>query len=138
MAAQLALYEPDRRTAPGGTALEGSPQGPPHTPERRRPYAGRVHSGLARVGRTADRRGGVVLCQSCHGREARYGFRAEHDDPQVDRPRTLCFECFRVEMGRRHDATRAIQVQLPLEQRLDAIHKRRRRAQIAARRALGL
>jgi hypothetical protein len=128
MAAQLALYELDRRTAEAGSRL----------PERRRPYREPIRSGVARVGRSSDRRSGTVLCQSCHGREARYGFRAEHADPQLDRPRTLCFECFRLEMGRRQEAARAIQVQLPLEQRLDAIHKRRRHAQIAARRALGL
>jgi hypothetical protein len=132
MAAQLALYELDRRTG------NDTPQARPRTAERRRPYAQRVVSGVARVGRSSDRRAGAVLCQSCHGREARYGFRAEHDDPQLDRPRTLCFECFRLEMGRRQEVARAIQVQLPLEQRLDAIHQRRRRAQIAARRALGL
>lgn len=132
MAAQLALYEPDRRT---NTALEDSSS---HQPERRRPHADRVHAGVARVGRTSDRRAGTVLCQSCHGREARYGFRTQHDDPQVDRPRTLCFECFRLEMGRRHEAQHAVQSELPLAQRLDAIHTRRRRAQIAARRALGL
>jgi hypothetical protein len=132
MAAQLALYEPDRRTH---TALGDAA---PHQLERRRPYAEKVHSGVARVGRSSDRRFGTVLCQSCHGREARYGFRAQHDDPQIDRPRTLCFECFRLEMSRRQEVARAVQVQLPLEQRLEAIHKRRRRAQIAARHALGL
>ncbi len=113
MAAQLALYEPDRRVT----------RKPSQTPELRRP---------------SDRRSGTILCQSCHGREARYGFRTQHDDPQVDRPRTLCFECFRLEVSRRQEAARAVQVQLPLQQRLDAIHRRRRRAQIAARRALGL
>ena len=128
MAAQLALYEPDRRTTPE----------PSHTPERRRPYPVTPHAGVARVGRTRDRRTGTVLCQACHAREARYGFRAAHDDPQVERPRTLCFECFRIEMGRRQEAAHAIQVKLPMEQRLDSIHRRRRRAQIAARRALGL
>ena len=138
MAAQLALYEPDRRTtdtALGDTALGDAV---PHQPERRRPFAEPVHSGVARVGRTSDRRAGTVLCQSCHGREARYGFRSGHDDPQVERPRTLCFECFRLEMGRRHEAAHAVQPELPLAERLDAIHTRRRRAQMAARRALGL
>jgi hypothetical protein len=130
MAAQLALYEPDRRTHTSGDSDS-------HQPERRRPFAEPVHSGVARVGRTSDRRAGTILCQSCHGREARYGFRTQHD-PELDRPRTLCFECFRLEMSRRQEAARAIQVQLPLEQRLDAIHKRSRRAQIAARHALGL
>ena len=79
-----------------------------------------------------------VLCASCRAREARYGFQPDSDDPLVERPRTLCFECFRVEMGRRQDAARAVQPRLPLEETLDALHRRRRRAQIAARRALGL
>jgi len=136
MAAQLALYEPDRRA---NTALEETARGDAgsHRPERRRPYADPVHSGVARVGQARDRRAGTILCQSCHGREARYGFSTPHD-PQIERPRTLCFECFRLEMSRRQEAARAVQVQLPLDQRLDAIHRRRRRAQIAGRRALGL
>ena len=129
MAAQLALYELDRRTTTEA----------PRSPERRRPHAGvAARAGVARVGHTTDRRSGPVLCASCHAREARYGFRTEQDDPQLDRPRTLCFECFRLEMGRRQEAARAVQPQLPLAQRLEEIDRRRRRAQIAARRALGL
>lgn len=80
----------------------------------------------------------VPVCTSCRAREARYGFRSEADDPLVDRPRTLCFECFRVEMARRHESARAVQVRLPLDATLEALSLRRRRAQIAARRALGL
>jgi hypothetical protein len=79
-----------------------------------------------------------VLCAACKASEARYGFRGDADDPQVDRPRTLCFECFRVEIGRRQEAARAVQAQLPLEQTLDTLRRRRRRAQIAARRALAV
>ena len=78
-----------------------------------------------------------MLCAACQAREARYGFRADGDDPQVDRPRTLCFECFRVEIARRQEAAQAVQVRLPLEETLDALSRRRRRAQIAARHALG-
>lgn len=78
------------------------------------------------------------LCASCRAREARYGFQPDRDDPQVERPRTLCFVCFRIELGRRQDAAHAVQARLPLEQTLDALSRRRRRAQIAARRALGL
>lgn len=78
-----------------------------------------------------------VLCASCRAREARYGFRRDSDDPLVERARTLCFECFRVEMGRRQDDARAVQVRLPLDQTLETLSRRRRRAQIAARRALG-
>lgn len=79
-----------------------------------------------------------VLCAGCQGREARYGFRTDNDDPGVERPRTLCFECFRAEIGRRQEAARAIQVRLPLEQTLESLSLRRRRAQIAARRALAV
>jgi len=78
------------------------------------------------------------LCASCRAREARYGFRSTADDPLVERPRTLCFECFRVEAVRRQESARAVQAELPLSETLDALSRRRRRAQIAARRALGL
>ena len=78
------------------------------------------------------------LCAACRAREARYGFRNQHDDPMVERPRTLCFECFRAEMVRRREAARAVQTRLPLDRTLDQLTRRRRRAQIAARRALGL
>lgn len=88
---------------------------------------------------------GQVLCAGCQGREARYGFRDEHDeDPTVERPRTLCFECFRAEIGRRQAVAaqlargwNATQASLPLEQTLESLTRRRRRAQIAARHALG-
>ena len=79
-----------------------------------------------------------LLCASCQAKEARYGFRPKDDDPLLDRPRTLCFECFRVEIRRRQEAASAVQARLPLEQTLDALSLRRRRAQIAARHALGL
>jgi hypothetical protein len=85
------------------------------------------------------------ICAGCRAREARYGFRDEHDDdPTVERPRTLCFECFRVEIGRRQAVAarlargwNATQASLPLEQTLESLTRRRRRAQIAARHALG-
>jgi len=79
-----------------------------------------------------------VLCAACAAREARYGFRGEGDDPHVGRPRTLCFECFRAEIARRQEAAQTVQVRLPLEDTLDALSRRRRRAQIAARRALAV
>jgi len=82
----------------------------------------------------------LVLCAGCQAREARYGFRPDDDDPQVERPRTLCFECFRAEIGRRQEAAQAIQVRLPLapalDQTLESLRRRRGRAQIAARHAL--
>ena len=82
-----------------------------------------------------------ILCAGCRAREARYGFR--DDDPTVERPRTLCFECFRAEIGRRQAVAarlargwNATQASLPLEQTLESLTRRRRRAQIAARHAL--
>ena len=41
------------------------------------------------------------LCAGCRTREARYGFRLDGDVDPLERPRTLCFECFRMELGRR-------------------------------------
>jgi hypothetical protein len=87
----------------------------------------------------------VLLCAGCREKEARYGFRAEDDDPAAERPRTLCFSCFRIEISRRQAvATRlaqgwnAEQAELPLEETLERLTRRRRRAQIAARHALGI
>jgi hypothetical protein len=88
--------------------------------------------------------GHVPVCAGCREKEARYGFRDDHD-PAAARPRTLCFECFRVEIGRRQAVAarmargwNAQQVRLPLEETLKALTLRRRRAQIAARHALEL
>ena len=85
-----------------------------------------------------------VLCAGCRAREARYGFR-DDGDPQTDRPRALCFECFRAEIGRRQAVAarlargwNATQVTLPLEKTLESLNRRRRRALIAARHALEL
>ena len=87
----------------------------------------------------------VPLCAGCREKEARYGFRDAEDDPEMERPRTLCFECFRVEIGRRQAVAaqlargwNAEQARLPLEETLKTLTQRRRRAQIAARHALGL
>lgn len=87
---------------------------------------------------------GRRLCAGCRDKEARYGFR-EGDDPFADRPRTLCFECFRVEIVRRQAVAarlargwNAQQTALPLEERIQALTLKRRRAQIAARHALKL
>ena len=88
-----------------------------------------------------DRR--ASLCSGCRTREARYGFRDENADPTSIRPRTLCFDCFRMEVDWRQDVAaqlargwNAQQVGLPLEATLSALTRRRRRAQIAARHAL--
>lgn len=77
-----------------------------------------------------------VLCAGCRAREARYGFRPDENDPLVERPRTLCFECFRAEIARRREAVQATQVRLPLAHTLESLSRRRRHAQIAARHAL--
>jgi hypothetical protein len=91
------------------------------------------------------RRGATTLCAGCREKEARYGFRDEDDDPVAERPRTLCFGCFRVEISRRQAVAarlargwNAQQVRLPLEETLRSLDRRRRRAQIAARHALGV
>ena len=91
------------------------------------------------------RRRARPVCAGCRAREARYGFR---DDDGLERPRTLCFECFRLEIARRQAvaeqlarsriAARMEQMELPLSETLSQLAGRRRRAQIAARRALGL
>ena len=87
----------------------------------------------------------TALCAGCRAKEARYGFRDADDDPDTERPRTLCFECFRVEIGHRQAVAaqlargwNAEQARLPLEETLKTLTQRRRRAQIAARHALGL
>ena len=83
------------------------------------------------------------LCAACREKEARYGFRDDDGDPMADRPRTLCFSCFRAELSRRQAVAaqlargwNAEQVRLPLEETLQTLTLRRRRAQIAARHAL--
>ena len=87
----------------------------------------------------------LLLCAGCREKEARYGFRDSEEDPTVERPRTLCFSCFRVELTRREAVKarlargwNAQQVSLPLEETLKQLTHRRRRAQIAARHALGV
>ena len=93
----------------------------------------------------ANRNNGPRMCAACRAHEARYGFRdSEDDDPLLGRSRTLCFECFRIEVDRRQAVAaqrlrgwNATQVDLPLASKLDALRLRRRRAQIAARHALG-
>jgi len=102
--------------------------------------------GARNAGRAGEAgRAGRTLCAACREREARYGFKDEHDDdPAVERPRTLCFDCFRMEMDRRRIVAQqlargwnATQTELPLAARLETLARRRGRAQIAARRALG-
>ena len=99
-----------------------------YAPEpRRRP----IHPRVAQRARPV-----TPLCAGCRAKEARYGFR---DEEGLDRPRTLCFECFRLEILRRQAIARqAAQIELPLADTLHGIDLRRRRAQIAARRTLGI
>ena len=87
----------------------------------------------------------TTLCAGCREKEARYGFRGEEDDPTAERPRTLCFSCFRREIARRQAVAarlargwNAEQASLPLDETLQRLTVRRRRAQIAARHALEL
>ena len=76
------------------------------------------------------------LCARCRAKEARYGFQEQEG---LDRPRTLCFQCFRLEIVRRQEMnTPTAQRALPLADTLCRVDLRRRRAQIAARRALGI
>lgn len=84
-----------------------------------------------------------LLCAGCREREARYGFQ-DDENPAVERPRTLCFACFRAELTRRQAVKARLargwngqQVSLPLQETLQELTRRRRRAQIAARHALG-
>ncbi len=80
------------------------------------------------------------LCAGCRAAEAKY---SEGDnDPLADRPRTLCFDCFRVGILRSQTVAarlaRGWNVQQEQQERIGALSLRRRRAQIAARHALGL
>jgi hypothetical protein len=104
-------------------------------------YRSTARARVQPAARRAERQ--APLCAGCRTREARYGFRDENDDPATLRPRTLCFDCFRMEVTWRQDVAarmargwNAQQTELPLEATLTALARRRRRAQIAARRAL--
>jgi hypothetical protein len=114
---------------------EDLPEAPRVMP--RRPVPGGRTSGVAR------------LCAGCRAREARYGFQQEEGADLAGgrgagRPNTLCFECFRMEIDRRQRVAaqlargwNAEQASLPLAETLKEVDRRRRRAQIAARHALG-
>ncbi len=85
------------------------------------------------------------LCAGCRAKEARYGFRSGDEAAPGDRPRTLCFDCFRIALGYRQAVAEqlasgwnATQSSLPLAETLARVDRQRRRAQIAARHALDL
>jgi hypothetical protein len=112
-------------------------------PERMRRAARPARRGGIDPGR-GGRAPAAPLCAGCRQNEARYGFRVDDAPPGEDRPRTLCFSCFRIELdyrqavaARRARGWNAEQVSLPLEDTLRELTRRRRRAQIAARHALG-
>jgi hypothetical protein len=99
-------------------------------------------SGVSRVPRprVLPPRPVATLCAGCRAREARYGFR---DADGGERPRTLCFECFRMELDFRQRVAAQLargwngeQARLPLAETLEELAIRRRRAQIAARHAI--
>jgi hypothetical protein len=105
-----------------------------------------LYERAARPHRVLPPRPATKVCAGCRAKEARYGFRDPENDTAGcdDRPRTLCFECFRMELDHRQRVLaqlargwNAEQVALPLEQTLRELTRRRRRAQIAARHALG-
>lgn len=132
MATGHALSHQDLGTSFGGDTLQLALS---------KSWMARLRAELAKARARQDAE--APLCTGCREREARYGF-ADEAHPAVDRPRTLCFSCFRVEMTRRQSVAdrmargwNAEQVALPLQQTLDELTRRRRRAQIAARRALG-
>ncbi len=113
-------------------------------------YRGSRRKLLAPVARVDDRRQSLPrqarpLCAGCRAKEARYGFRSGDEAAPADRPRTLCFDCFRIELGYRQavaarlaNGWNATQSALPLAENLARVDRQRRRAQIAARHALDL
>ena len=130
---QLALYSRVARKQAG--AAEEVRVGAAEPAERRVPAERQAPAGRQEP-----------LCAGCRSKEARYGFRdAKAGELRYDRPRTLCFACFRVEIDRRQAVAaqlkrgwNAEQAPLPLDETLRDLTRRRRRAQIAARHALEL
>jgi hypothetical protein len=93
------------------------------------------------VQRIWSKKPAATLCAGCRAKDARYGFQ---EQAGTERPNTLCFECFRMELDRRQRVAaqlargwNAHQAPLPLAETLKQLTLRRRRAQIAARRFVG-
>ena len=97
-----------------------------------------------RAGRAHQLRNSRSPVRRLPRQEARYGFRDDpDDDPRLERPRTLCFGCFRVELSRArpwprewHEGGTARRSRCHWPRRSKTSNLRRRRAQIAARHAL--
>ena len=95
----------------------------------RRACGGRRGASRAGVRVEARERATRRCAPAAAAKEARYGFRPEGVEAGgVDRPRTLCFDCFRVEIDRRRRAAEqlargwnASQVGLPLEDTLNEL-----------------
>jgi hypothetical protein len=142
---QLALYEVFEGDSPRETGRAAT-AGQANTSAKASRAAGAKRQQAAPAAARRHAVPGRTLCAACREREARYGFRDRRDDdPTVDRPKTLCFDCFRMEMDRRRAVAEqlargwnATQGELPLAGKLEEADRRRRRAQIAARRALGV
>lgn len=99
-----------------------------------------LYEGATAPRRVQPARPMVRLCAGCRAKEARYGFQQAEGE---ERPHTLCFECFRMEIDWRQRVSaqlargwNAEQARLPLAETLNQLNLRRRRAQIAARKAL--
>ncbi len=79
------------------------------------------------------------LCTSCQERQARFRYRGV---VKADRAHTLCFECYRAELNRQRTPRTLVvppvaQQVLPLAECQRLLDLSRRRAQIAARHAIG-
>jgi hypothetical protein len=108
-------------------------------------YRGAHRTPTSTSARVTTTRQARPVCAGCRAKEARYGFRSGDEAAPADRPRTLCFDCFRIELGYRQAVAarlasgwNATQPALPLAQTLARVDRQRRRAQIAARHALEL
>ena len=83
-----------------------------------------LYGRAARIARAAAPASKAPLCAGCRAREARYGFRDEAE-PLAHRPRTLCFDCFRMEIkfisGRAASPRRRVKPRTPVGHRLERL-----------------